>query len=507
MKTYLISHYNGYRGEDELVIYDRGESTKTNKYGFEACVCGGRVISCGGNNSVVPEDGFVVSGHGKAAIFLADALCVGAKLNIQGDEIIIEVDFESHLFLAEERISTIEKRIDILGSRQMDYDSKNVKDLLNKAYAAEENGDFDAVKELTERAYYLTAETAKNEIRGVWHRPKETSDDEVEKTVIRFAESGINLMLVETNYGGYANALRCVTDYLPVREEYKNGFDVIESFIKIGKKHGVEIHAWFENFFFGHSGAPCAIAEIHPEWMAMRKDGGLWHDGYDIFYFLNPALPEVRDFLLSLCKELLDKYDFDGLQLDYIRYPLIHGIDRAAGFDNASKSMFLGETGIDIDKIPDTECEEWKKYTLWCAEKVSKYVESVNRLIKEYRTDGRYICLSTAVVGAPEDALYSKCQDWRYWVKQGWLDAIYPMAYYNNSTDVEDEIAYMVKNYGDTPNISGIAPMYNRLPLIETTKQIEACRRAGAKGIAFFSAAVCSDEELEKLKIGAYRKN
>ena len=113
--------------------------------------------------------------------------------------------------------------------------------------------------------------------------------------------------------------------------------------------------------------------------------------------------------------------------------------------------------------------------------------------------------LSTAVFGNPDEAIRLKCQDWRYWVKQGWLDAIFPMAYLNDAEDVGAEVAYMVQNYGEAPNISGIAPMYNHLPTIESTKQVEECRKAGAVGVAFFATGSCTPEQLEKLKIGVFR--
>ena len=92
MKTFPISKFNAERGADELIIYTKGDTTKTNSYGFEACVLDGRVISCGKNNNKIPEDGFVVSGHGEAAEFLANSLCVGAKA---------EIDEENNVFVAE----------------------------------------------------------------------------------------------------------------------------------------------------------------------------------------------------------------------------------------------------------------------------------------------------------------------------------------------------------------------------------------------------------------------
>ena len=502
-----ISHFGSSRGADELVVYDKGERTNTNKFGWEACIKDGRAVSCGGNDNLIPEGGYVVSGHGKAAAFLAKEICIGAKVTIEdGNVLVIEKDTAALTASARAKIETIKKRVTELENNKTPYDASKVGTLLSDSEKALAEENFEKVDTLTTQAYYYTSSPAKDEIRGAWLRPYEKSEEEVEKAVARLADAGINLILVETNYGGCANALRCVNELLPPQKEYENGFDVIESYIRNGKKYGMQVHAWFEDYFFGFKGAPCAVANAHPEWMAKRKDGGLFHDAYDSFYFLNPVLDEVKEFLLSCCKDILDNYDFDGFQLDYIRYPLIHGIDRAAGFDEYTVNAFLGETGIDIRNIESTDDENWKTFVLWCAEKVTEYVRSVRALVDEYKKAGREICLSTAVFGDPKAALYSKCQDWQNWIEQGYLDAIYPMAYYSDACEVEKEVAAMVQKYSNVPNISGIAPMYSKLPVVETTKQVEACRRAGAKGVAFFAAGNCRDEELESLKIGVYRK-
>ena len=506
MKTFPIAKFNGARGADELVIYNVGETTGTNSYGLEACVVNGRVIRYGNNNNAVPEGGFVVSGHGKAARFIADALCLGAKAEIDKENGVFNAEIDSRALeiAAEMQLELIEGRIAERIAEGSSFDKEKAQALLNDANAAMKNGEFEQVKALCEEAYYHTAASRAGEVRAVWHRPHEKSDAEVEKTVLMLKDAGFNLILVETNYEGKANALKCVHDFLPVKEGYEN-FDVIDSFISICKKNGVKIHAWFEDFFFGTKDTGCKMAELHPEWMARRKDGGLLHDAFDDFYFLNPAYKEVRELVLSLVKELIDNYDFDGFQLDYIRYPVSHGIDRTAGFDDYTKAEFLKDTGIDVDAIEDNKSAEWRKFIEWRASKVTEYVESVRKLILEYRANGRYIELSTAVFGDPNEAINLKCQDWRYWVKQGWLDAIYPMAYLNDAEDVGREVGYMVKNYGEAPNISGISPMYSKLPVIESTKQVEECRKAGAVGVAFFCAGSCTDIQLEKLKIGVFR--
>jgi uncharacterized lipoprotein YddW (UPF0748 family) len=507
MKTFPITGFNRERGADELIIYNGSGNTKTNCYGFEACVLDGRVISCGKNNNLIPDEGFVVSGHGMAAEFLANSICVGAKAEIDEENLVfgVEIDEDAKLIEAESLLYVIRKRIAERVAENSTFDKEKVESLIGEAATALEKREFDKIKPICEQAYYYTAKSVKDEVRAVWHRPHERSDEEVEKTVLSLCDAGFNLLLIETNYEGYANAQRCVHDYLPIRKRYEDGFDVIGSFVKICKKHGMKIHCWFEDFFFGVEGYGCPMAEIHPEWMARRKDGGLLHDAFDNFYFLNPALDEVQEFLLGCIKEILDNYDFDGFQLDYIRYPVIHGVDRSAGFEPQTKAMFLKDTGIDVDGIPSTGCDDWKKFLDWRAEKITKYVSSVRELILEYRAKGRNIELSTAVFGDPVEAINLKCQNWQYWVKQCWLDAIYPMAYLNDAEDVGNEVAYMVRNYGEAPNISGISPMYNKLPVIESTKQVEECRKAGAVGVAFFCAASNTEEQLNTLKIGVFR--
>lgn len=507
MNFFNISKYNGDRGTDELVIYNQSGKTGTNCYGFEACILDGRVVSCGKNNNEIPDGGYVVSGHGKAMEFLANNIIVGARAEIDSESNIfgVEIDDCALEINAGSKIYAIERRVIERELAGDDFNRDTALSLLDEAKKALEGKEFARVAELCEEAYYHTAKSVKGEVRAVWHRPHEKSDEEVERTVARLCDAGFNLLLIETNYEGYANAQKCVHDFLPIRKGYENGFDVIDAFIRICKKHGMKIHCWFEDFFFGVHPHGCPMAEVHPEWMARRKDGGILHDAFDDFYFLNPALPEVQSLLLSLIKEILDNYDFDGFQLDYIRYPVIHGVDRSAGFEDTTKAAFLADSGIDIDSIESTDSDEWQKFLEWRAAKITAYVESVRKLILEYRANGRSIELSTAVFGDPVEAIKLKCQNWQYWVKQGWLDAIYPMAYLTDAEDVGAEVGYMVRNYGEAPNVSGISPMYNKLPVIESTKQVEECRKAGAVGVAFFCAGNCTDIQLEKLKLGVFR--
>ncbi len=61
-------NYPGLRGANQLVIYSPsfGMRTNTNEFGTEAIVVGDTVVSLSGADSLIPANGFVISGHGSA---------------------------------------------------------------------------------------------------------------------------------------------------------------------------------------------------------------------------------------------------------------------------------------------------------------------------------------------------------------------------------------------------------------------------------------------------------
>ena len=66
-KSAYVSGVNAERGEDTLIIYNRAYDvrTNTNEYGREFVVQNGKVVKINQGNSAIPEDGYVVSVHGK----------------------------------------------------------------------------------------------------------------------------------------------------------------------------------------------------------------------------------------------------------------------------------------------------------------------------------------------------------------------------------------------------------------------------------------------------------
>ena len=90
--TYVVNGMNSYRDVDMLIVYNTAGTTGTNEWGYEVTVGkNGKVTSVGGNNNKIPEGGFVLSGHGKAATFLAENISVGDKVAFLEESMIVSI--------------------------------------------------------------------------------------------------------------------------------------------------------------------------------------------------------------------------------------------------------------------------------------------------------------------------------------------------------------------------------------------------------------------------------
>ena len=76
--------YPGFRGANELIVYtpSYGLRTGTNEFGSEVSVVGNTVVKFGGADSIIPNGGFVISGHGKAKTWIQKNLLLGAKIYV-----------------------------------------------------------------------------------------------------------------------------------------------------------------------------------------------------------------------------------------------------------------------------------------------------------------------------------------------------------------------------------------------------------------------------------------
>lgn len=508
--------YDGFRGPDQLIVYTPQypkATTGTNIYGTEIVVVDGYIVEKGGYNKEIPENGFVVSGHGVARDWLNQNTVVGAKIEFdrQSKEVKIIVDGDVYLRIAEiaykEAEASLENAINGFFDIEEDIARRAlavVKEKLDDAkVATDELSSINLAREanlLAQKAYYLTIESVPVEGRGVWHRPTEKTLEQVQKTLDSFARANINLVYLEAFYHGY---VIYPSDVAEQRPEFAGG-DILQMFIDEAKKRDIEIHLWVENFYVGHTSfnPNSPILAKNPHWEALNNNLERPSTREVGYIFMNPAHPEVRDFLSELYKEMVTNYDVAGIQLDYIRYPN-GGFGNDYSYDDYSRNVFKELYGMDPLDIPSRDHEMKKKWDLWRQNNITTFVERIHQEVKEINSK---ITLSTAIFPQVSDAINGKMQDWPLWVEEGYLDVIAPMAYYTSPQQVKDDVTFM-HNLMDnkTVNYAGIAP-YLKLSPKDIVQQVIGVREAGAHGVVMFDSKSFFDDMLNALSEGPFSK-
>ncbi|MCK9211196.1 MAG: family 10 glycosylhydrolase [Ignavibacteriaceae bacterium] len=88
-------------------------------------------------------------------------------------------------------------------------------------------------------------------------------------------------------------------------------YDPLQFALEETHKRGMELHAWFnpyraENTLGGYTTAPNHISKKHPEWTFTKAGKRI----------LDPGIPQVRDYVLSVIMDVVRRYDVDGIHFD-----------------------------------------------------------------------------------------------------------------------------------------------------------------------------------------------
>lgn len=93
-------------------------------------------------------------------------------------------------------------------------------------------------------------------------------------------------------------------------------YDPLQFAIEEAHKRGMELHAWFNPYRAVKSVGSFPIAGnhvsvLHPDWVIQISS----------FKFLNPGLPDVRQYVTKVIMDVVSRYDIDGVHMDDYFYP------------------------------------------------------------------------------------------------------------------------------------------------------------------------------------------
>jgi uncharacterized lipoprotein YddW (UPF0748 family) len=322
-----------------------------------------------------------------------------------------------------------------------------------------------------------------NALRGVWVTNVASnvldSRENIRTCVSRCKAAGINNIFVVVYNNARTQYPSTVMQNLigiPIQEKFA-GRDPLKEMIEEAKAQGLKVHAWFEYGFsssYSASGGPIIAAK--PHWAARDINGALTvKNGFD---WLNAFHPEVQQYIIDLFKEVVTRYDVDGVQGDD-RLP---ALPSTAGYDDFTKAMYRSENG-------GAEPPGDFRNTSWINWRTNK----LNQFMKRLRNEVKAIKPTVQVTASPSPFPWGKdeyLQDWPTWVDSGWVDAVMPQCYRYDITAYDNTLGQQKTYYRNTS-----VPFYPGVLLRSGTyiatdaflsQMISSNRRQGFKGEVFF---------------------
>lgn len=338
----------------------------------------------------------------------------------------------------------------------------------------------------------------KHEVRAVWvttlsgldwPKTKATSEESIQKQQEELCQlldqlqaCRINTVVLQTRIRGsviYPSALEPWDICLTGQFDRNPGYDPLAFAIEETHKRGMELHAWivtipaFKIVNVGKMGKR-GLFRTHPE--LLRKHGEQ--------FYLDPGLPGSADYLTTICQEIVSNYDVDGIHFDYIRYP-----ENAEYFSDARtfRRFGMGE-----------EKRAWRR------DNVTRMVRQAYEAVKAIKP---WVRVSCSPVGKFKDlsrysargwsALGTVYQDAQGWLRDGIMDMLLPMMYFQGNHFYPFAADWQENNYERTIapglGIYFLSPKERDWSLGVIQRELCYLRQMGLNGQAYFRSQFLTD--------------
>lgn len=324
------------------------------------------------------------------------------------------------------------------------------------------------------QSFYAVNPNPKYEVRAVWlttiggidwphsyaqsERSAKKQKEELRAILDRLQKANINTILLQTR-------IRATTIYPSQYEPWDGclsgfpgkspGYDALQFAIDECHKRGMEVHAWVVTIPVGKwNSYGCRQLRKRFPRLIKRID----QDGY-----MDPEATQTGCYLAEMCREIVQRYDVDGIHLDYIRYPETWkfriGKDQARG-------------------------------------NITRIVEKIHQAVKKEKP---WVKMSCSPIGKFDDLsrywshgwnAYTKvAQDAQAWLKDGLMDELFPMMYFRGDQFFPFAIDWKEHSYGKiiAPGLGiyFLDPKEGKWNISDITSELYHLRNIG-EGHAFF---------------------
>ncbi|MEO9022943.1 MAG: family 10 glycosylhydrolase [Ginsengibacter sp.] len=183
------------------------------------------------------------------------------------------------------------------------------------------------------------------------------------------------------------------------------GYDVMKFMIDEAHARNIEFHAWMNPYRVASRASaattyPDPHPSVKPEWLVS-------HEKIQIY---NPALPEVRQRLADIVKDVITKYDVDGIHFDDYFYP-----DPSSAGSMVSDAGDFQKYGAAYSNIGDF--------------RRGNVDEAIKKVYETIVATKPGVVFSISPAPDPNYNLNTLFADVKKWCEKGWVDLVIPQLY------------------------------------------------------------------------------
>lgn len=331
-------------------------------------------------------------------------------------------------------------------------------------------------------------QAAAPEVRGTWLTT--TNEDHIRTgantaAVMRDLRNiGLNAVYVETWKNGYTNfpssVLKSTIGTTDRNPTIGTSRDLVQETLIQAHRNGMNYYGWFEygamTEYVGAGGNPSNPLSTYMKnrgWLLQNQAGQYADATNGGFAFMNVAVPEVRQFVIDMTLEAVNRYDFDGIQFDdHMAWPVNFG------FDAATIGLYTSQTGNAAPTSPTNA-----QFSAWRQQQVTAFAAQLYTAVKAARPE-----LKVSI--SPSITSFSTTQynaNWPLWESQNLFDEFDIQMYRDNISSFNSIVNAQVNPFkpDDLDKlIMGlrINPAASATPYADLQQMIERARTEGAAG-------------------------
>ncbi len=262
-----------------------------------------------------------------------------------------------------------------------------------------------------------------------WPSEKGLSTDDQKQEFINILDNlkrdGINAVIVQVRPSAdafYPSQYEPWSEFLTGRQGQapEPYYDPLQFMIEETHKRGMEFHAWINPYraVFNvktSSVAPDHVTRKHPEWFL----------NYAGKKYFNPGLPIVMEYVTDIARDIIGRYDIDGLHMDDYFYP--YPVDGKEFPDRETYRLY--GNGLSLAEWRRSNCDS--------------IISSIHRVVLNTKPSIKFGVSPFGIwrsrvkdpLGSNTNEYNTSSYDDLYadillWLQQGWIDYVAPQIYW-----------------------------------------------------------------------------